>query len=211
MSRIEWSKAGERFFETGIGNGVLYTKGAAGVPWNGLVSVEEAPTGGDVEGFYFNGVKYLDIVASEDFSATLTAYAAPPSFAACEGERMLARGLYVTQQPRTTFGLCYRTLLGNDLEGTDYGYKLHLVWNCTAQPSNRSYKTLSRDASPDTRSWTLQSVPPYASDYKPTAHITIDSTQADPERLAAVESLLYGSDGLNPRLPDQVTVIQAFS
>lgn len=205
--RLTWNEAGERFFETGVSHGVLYPRFGPGVPWNGLISVNESSAGGEVTPLHFDGVKYMDIVANEDFQATLEAYSAPPEFAACEGVKSLAPGLYATHQPRKTFGLSYRTLIGNDLEGTELGYKLHLVYGCTADPSDKTYKTLSDSADVDARQWTIHTVPPPASTYKPTAHFIFDSTKMDVYLLQDIESYLYGRDGRTPRLLDQFEVL----
>lgn len=207
MSRIDWNLPGQHRFESGLDRGVLYPGVGPGVPWNGLVSVSENSGGGDVEPLYFDGVKYLDVVASNDFSAQLEAFAAPLEFGPCEGEKMLSPGLFVTQQPRQTFGLCYRTLLGNDLVGTEYGYKLHLVWNCTAAPSGRTNATLGASVTAGTRSWTIETVPPPASTFKPTAHIVLDSTLIDPYAMEQVEALLYGHDGADPYLPSVAQLV----
>lgn len=211
MSRIEWNKPGERFFEAGVNQGVLYPRVGPGVPWNGLVSVSESTSGGDLESLYYDGVKYLDVVAGEDFQAVLEAYSAPREFDASDGQKALSPGLFVTQQPRKTFGLSYRTLIGNDLVGQDYGYKLHIVYNCTASPSGRTNKTLAGNIAPDTRTWTINTVPPPASTFKPTAHIVLDSTLIDPFAMQQVEMLLYGRDADDERsalLPYLPTVAQ---
>lgn len=194
MSRIDWNKAGERRFETGIDRGVLYPRLGPGVPWNGLVAVNENTSGGEMESLYFDGVKYLDIASGEDFQATVEAYSAPVQFAPSDGQKYLAPGLSVTQQPRKSFGLCYRTLIGNDLVGVEYGYKLHIVYNCTASPAARSNKTLAENPSPETRSWTINTVPPPANTFRPTAHLVVDSTLIDPYLMADLETLLYGRD-----------------
>lgn len=201
MSRIEWNKAGERFFEAGVDRGVLYPRLGPGVPWNGLTSVSENTSGGDMESLYFDGIKYLDVVASEDFQATVDAYSAPAEFGPSDGQKALSPGLFVTQQPRKTFGLSYRTLKGNDLVGTEYGYKIHIVYNCTAAPSNKNNVTLGSSVTPGTRSWTIETVPPPASTFKPTAHIVLDSNLIEPFMMEQVEALLYGHDGAAPYLP----------
>lgn len=194
MSRIEWNKAGERFFEAGVDRGVLYPRLGPGVPWNGLVAVNESTSGGEVESLYFDGIKYLDVGASEDFEATLEAFSAPAEFALSDGQKYISPGLSVTQQPRRPFGLCYRTLVGNDLVGLEYGYKLHLVYNCTASPSGRSNKTLSNTVEPGTRSWKIDTVPPPANTFRPTAHLVVDSTLVDPYLMENLETILYGRD-----------------
>ena len=194
MSRIEWNKPGERFFEVGVDHGVLYPRSGPGVPWNGLVSVNEEASGGAMESLYFDGVKYLDVASAEDFDASLEAYSAPLEFAVSDGQKYISPGLSVTQQPRTPFGLSYRTLIGNDLEGTGHGYKLHIVYNCMASPSGRMNKTLAGDVAPETRTWKISTVPPPASTFRPTAHLVVDSTLVDPYLMADLESTLYGRD-----------------
>lgn len=201
MSRIEWNLAGERFFETGIDRTVLYPRVGMGVPWNGVVSVSEVTSGGEMDALYYDGQKYLDVSASEDFQATLEAYSSPAEFGPSDGQKALSPGLFVGQQPRKTFGLCYRTLKGNDLVGPDYGYKLHLVYNCTAAPSGRLNSTINASATPDTRAWTIYTVPPPASTFKPTAHLVLDSTIMSSYMMETIEGLLYGHDGADPYLP----------
>lgn len=205
--RLVWNPVGERFFETGCDRGVLYPRLGSGVPWNGLISVNESPAGGDLEPLYIDGVKYMDVLSGEDFAASLEAFAAPPEFGPCDGVKAIAPGLFATQQPRETFGLSYRTLIGNDLEGIDHGYKLHLVYGCTAAPSAVNNQTVSDSPSPSTRQWDIHTVPQPADTYKPTAHFVIDSTRLDPFVLANLESYLYGRDDLDPVLPPQFEVI----
>lgn len=205
--RVAWNEAGQRFFETGISQVVLYPPLGPGVPWGGVTSVSENTSGGDLEALYFDGIKYLDIAAAEDFSATLEAFASPPEFGPCEGQKQLSPGLFVTQQPRKTFGLCYRTLIGNDLVGEEYGYKLHLVYNCTAAPSGRAHVTISETVSPATRSWTINTVPPPASTFKPTAHIVLDSTLIEPYAMEQVEGLLYGHANGEAYLPTVAEIV----
>lgn len=207
MSRLEWNEVGKRFFETGVSHGVLYPRSGPGVAWSGITAVNEAVSGGEVQSLYFDGVKYLDVVANEDFQATLGAFNSPREFAACDGSKALSPGLYATQQPRKTFGLSYRTLIGNDLDGLDYGYKLHIVYNCVASPAGRTNQTVAGNPTPGVRSWTLNAVPPEASTYKPTAHFVIDSTQVNRFMLEDLETYLYGRDGFEPALPSQEEVI----
>ena len=215
--RIEWNKPGQRFFEAGVDQGVLYPRGGPGVPWNGLVAVNEDSSGGDLESLYFDGVKYLDIASGEDFQATIEAYSAPAEFNASDGIKALAPGLFVTQQRRATFGLSYRALIGNDLQGQDYGYKLHIVYNCTASASARSNKTITGDISPNTRSWTINTVPPPATTFRPTAHLVIDSTLVDPYLMENLETVLYGRDetaelpAVTPSLPTVAEVVLILS
>jgi len=208
VSRLEWNLPGQRLFETGVSHGVLFPRTGPGVAWNGLISVNEAVSGGDVESLYFDGVKYLDIVANEDFQATIEAYSAPKEFAASDGSKALSPGLYATQQPRKPFSFSYRTLIGNDLKDVDFGYKLHIVYNCMASPAARTNQSLGGGTpSPGTRSWTVNAVPPEATTFKPTAHFVIDSTIVNPYMLADLESYLYGREGFEPALPTQDEVI----
>lgn len=194
MSRVEWNKPGERSFEAGIDQCVLYPKLGQGVPWNGLVSVSESTAGGELESLYFDGVKYLDIIAGEDFQATIEAFSAPIEFAAADGVKMISPGLFASQQPRETFGICYRTLKGNDLKGTALGYKLHIVYNCTASPAGRTNQTLSDTVAPGTLSWSVNTVPPVTNLFRPTAHLVVDSTLVDPYLMEDLETALYGRD-----------------
>lgn len=205
--RIEWNKPGERFFEAGVERGVLYPRLGPGVPWNGLVSVSENTSGGELESLYFDGVKYLDVLAAEDFQVQVEAFSAPAEFAPSDGTKMLSPGLFVSQQPRKTFGLCYRTLLGNDLVGTEYGYKLHIVYNCTASPSGRTNATISSNVTPGTRQWQINTVPPPSSTFKPTAHIVLDSTLIDPYAMEQVEAALYGHDNGAAYLPTVAEIV----
>lgn len=207
MSRIEWNKPGERFFEAGVDRGVLYPRLGPGVPWNGLTAVSESSTGGDMEALYFDGIKYLDIAAAEDFSCQIDAYSAPPQFAVSDGQKQLSPGLFVSQQPRKTFGFCYRTLKGNDLVGEEYGYKLHIVYNCTAAPATKNNVTIGASVTPGTRSWNVSTVPPPASTFKPTAHIVLDSNLIEPFAMQQVEALLYGHDGADAYLPTVAEII----
>lgn len=191
---LEWGQPGKKFYEAGIDKVVLYPPTGPGVVWNGILSLDEAVFGGEPEALYYDGVKYLDVVASEDFQATLTAFTSPREFSPCDGRKALVPGLYATNQPRKSFGLAYRTLIGNDLKGIDYGYKQHIVYNCTATPSARSNTTIGRDISPNTKTWTINSVPPPSSAFKPTAHLVIDSREVNPYLLENLETILYGRD-----------------
>lgn len=210
MVAIVWGAAGARTYETGVDKVVLYpASGLGGVPWNGVVSINEAPDGGAKDSFYFDGVKYLDFIGGEDFAATLEAYGAPQEFAAMDGQLALAAGLYATQQPRTTFGLCYRVMVGND-QNENLGYKLHLVYGCTASPTSRTNKTKGADIDIPTRSWKIDTVPPIGGNFRPTAHFTVDSMLTPPAKLLVLENQLYGTGlvgGTTPKLPDQATVI----
>lgn len=205
MTRVEWNRPGEKYFEAGVDRGVLYPRTGKAVAWNGLVSVSENVSGGEMDSLHFDGMKYLDIASGEDFQATIEAFGAPEAFNASDGIKAISPGLYVTQQPRKTFGFSYRTLKGNDLQGPEYGYKLHIVYNCTAGPSPRSHKTVANNVAAETRSWTVYTVPPPATTFRPTAHLVIDSTKVDPYLMANLETVLYGRDE-TPELP----AIQAY-
>lgn len=209
--RIAWNEPGTRRYEDGVDRGVLYPAVGDGVPWTGLLSISEDTAGGESESLYFDGTKYLDVVASENFQAGVTALSAPAEFAPCDGAKQLAPGLLATQQPRQTFGFSYRTLLGNDLKGLDLGYLLHLVYGCTAGPSGRQYQTLARTANPGSRTWTFSTVPPSATTYKPTAHFIVNSLNVSPAALSALENILYGTSTTAPRLPAQSEVIAILS
>lgn len=203
MPRIIWDAVGSRKYETGVDRGVLYIDGQPGVPWNGLTSIAEnaqGSSGGSTKGYYVDGEKYLNLAPREEYQATLTAYTYPDEFEPCNGSVAVRPGLFVTKQKRVSFGLSYRTMIGNDQSNT-YGYKLHLIYNVLASPANKSYKTVDGKNQIDDFSWTLSSTPPVMSGYRRTSHIVIDSTLVDPVILAAVEDILYGTSSFSPRLP----------
>lgn len=197
MTRVAWDAPGVKVVETGLDRGVLYPVTGPGVAWPGLVSVSEGVTGGEVESFYYDGVKYMDVILYDDFVATLEAFSAPPEFAACDGTKQLGLGLYATQQPRLPFSMSYRTLVSNDVT-VDAGYKIHLLYNCMASPAERTRTTQSESVEAPTTSWTINTRPAPAatylgSTYKPTAHIIIDSRFVPTaSRLNALENSLYG-------------------
>lgn len=208
MSKIVWDKTGERFYETGVKNGVLYipTGGvySKGVAWNGLTAVTESPSGAEPTPLYADDIKYLNLMSNEEFGATIEAYTYPDEFAECDGSASIATGVMIGQQTRKTFGLSYRTALGNDTVGNDYGYKLHLIYGALAAPSEKGYATINDSPEAITFSWEVTTTPVSVTGFKPTASITIDSTKADPTKLAALEKILYGSDdspATEPRLP----------
>lgn len=216
MSRITWDNTGERYYETGVKQGVLYPiqsdgKYTKGVPWNGLTAVTESPSGAEATALYADDIKYLNLMSNEEFGATIEAYTYPDEFAECDGSATLATGVMIGQQKRKTFGLCYRTSLGNDVDGSDYGYKLHLVYGCLAAPSEKAYATINDSPEAITFSWEVSTTPVNVSGFKPTSQITIDSTKADAGKLAALEDILYGKDDQDtePRLPlpDEVATL----
>lgn len=205
MSRIVWDRAGEHYYETGVDHGVLYpTKGGAygkGVVWNGLTSVSETPSGADSSAQYADNIKYLNLIAAEEFGATIEAFTYPDEFAVCDGSAEPIRGVRIGQQTRRPFGFCYRTLVGNDLEGTEYGYQIHLVYGATASPSERAYNTVNDSPEAITFSWEVTTTPVEVSGYKPTANLIIDSTKVSAIAMAKLEDILYGTADAEPRLP----------
>ena len=208
MAKIVWDKTGEHFYETGVKNGVLYVQeGSAypkGVAWNGLTAVTESPSGAEATPLYADDIKYLNLISTEEFGATIEAYTYPDKFAACDGSATLVDGVMIGQQARKTFGLCYRTTIGNDTNGNDYGYKLHIIYGALAAPSEKAYATINDSPEAITFSWEVTTTPVNVTGAKPTASITIDSTKADRTKLAALEDILYGKDGEpgnEPRLP----------
>jgi len=201
MSKLVWDKAGEKTYETGVSQCVLYVQSSdgtypKGVAWNGVTSVSESPSGAEATDMYADDIKYLSIRSAEDFGATIEAYTYPDEWEECDGSAAIATGVMIGQQNRKPFGLCYRTTYGNDTEMNDHGYKLHLIYNATAAPSERSYQTINDSPEAITFSWELKTTPVPLTNggFKPTACITIDSTKVDATKLAAFEKLLYGTD-----------------
>ena len=213
MPKLTWDASGERLYETGVKQGVLYVMDSNsygnGVAWNGLTAITESPSGAESTPLYADDIKYLDLRSTEEFGATIEAYTYPDEFAACDGSASLADGVSIGQQARKMFGLCYRTTVGNDTDGTDHGYKLHLIYGATASPSEKAYETINDSPEAITFSWEITTTPVSVTGFKPTASITIDSTKADPTCLAALEEKLYGSESTEPTLPlpDEVKTI----
>ena len=211
MTALKWDQTGERLYETGVKKGVLYPQGEngtypLGVAWNGLTAVTESPSGAEATPLYADDIKYLNLLSTEEFAATVEAYMSPDEFKECNGEIEIADGVTIGQQKRKAFGMCYRTVLGNDVDNDEYGYKLHIIYGALAAPSEKAYSTVNDSPEPTTMSWELSTTPVSVTGGKPTASITIDSTKADPAKLAALELILYGKDGAsdegsNPRLP----------
>jgi hypothetical protein len=177
----------------------------------GLVSVSESTNGGEARQYYIDGVKYLNLSSAEEFEATINAFSAPLEFAPCDGSLKINHGLYVTHQPRKSFNLSYRTRVGNDTEGPDHGYKLHLVYNALAAPANRNYNTTSDSVNPMTHSWTITTLPPAITGYKRTAHLVIDSRETSAELMAEIEDILYGNESTAARMPDPDELIDIFT
>ena len=206
MSKIVWDAIGEHTFETGVRNGVLYLKDAegaynTGVAWNGLTSVSESPEGAEATDLYADDIKYLTLMSAENFKATIEAYTYPVEFEECDGSATIANGVVIGQQSRKPFGLCYRTAIGNDTDGNEHGYKLHIVYGCQASPSEKQYSTINDSPEAITFSWEVNTTPVNVTGKKPTATLIIDSTKADKAKLTALEAILYGSEQVEPRLP----------
>lgn len=203
---LVWDAAGERLYETGVKKGVLYVQGddgnyPKGVAWNGLTGVTESPSGAEANAIYADDMKYLNLYSAEEFGATIEAYTYPDEFAECDGSAELTTGVNIGQQKRKAFGMCYRTVLGNDITGEDYGYKLHIIYGAMASPSEKAYATINDSPEAITFSWEVTTTPVNVAGLKPTASLVIDSTKADPTKLTALETILYGSESVDPRLP----------
>lgn len=213
MSKLVWDNTGDRQYETGVKNCVLYpqVEGAypKGVAWNGITAITESPSGAEANPLYADDIKYLNLISAEEFGATIEAYTYPDEFAECDGSAALAKGVMIGQQKRNAFGLAYKTTLGNDTEGNEYGYKLHIIYNALAAPSEKSYATINDSPEAITFSWEVTTTPVNVTGMKPTASVTIDSTKADPTKLAALEEKLFGSadsEAMLP-LPDEIATL----
>ena len=213
MAKLVWYKTGERLYETGVKNGVLYpmVDGAypKGIVWNGLTAVTESPSGAEATALYADDIKYLNLMSAEEFGATVEAYTYPDEFAECDGSASLGTGVTIGQQPRKTFGMSYKTTLGNDVDNDNHGYKLHLIYGAMASPSEKAYSTINDSPEAITFSWELTTTPVNVTGFKPTASLTIDSTKIAPQKLAAIEALLYGDDSTEAKLPlpDEIAAI----
>lgn len=216
---LKWDEVGDRLYETGISNGVLYPydKSALdpekaygpGVVWNGLTGVTEKPSGAEATALYADNVKYLTLMSNEELGLTVEAYTYPDEFAACDGSEAIATGVSIGQQTRKRFGLCYKTLIGNDVDGTDKGYKLHLVYGCLASPSERAYATVNDSPEAQTLSWEVTTNPVEVSGKKPTAIITIDSTKVDAGKLNQLLAILYGTPETTTTENEQTVTVPA--
>jgi hypothetical protein len=216
MAVLLWDQVGERVFETGIDHGVLYMPDVTGeyvdgVAWNGLVSVQETPTGAEANATWADNIKYLNLISAEEFSATIEAYTYPVEFSEYDGLVLPQPGVALGQQARKLFGLSYRTRIGNDLEGDEYGYKLHLVYGCIATPSEKAYNTVNDSPEAITFSWEVSTTPAPVTGFRPVSLITIDSTVVAPADLTALETLLYGAVATEPALPTPDEVIALFA
>lgn len=206
MPRLVWDQTGQKTYETGVNQGVLYVrddegKYGNGVVWNGLTAVTESPSGAEPSPLYADNIKYLNLMSTEEFGATVEAYTYPDEFAVCDGSAEIATGVMIGQQARKTFGLSYKTLLGNDLDGDSYGYKLHIIYGALAAPSEKGYATVNDSPEAITFSWELSTTPVSVTGHKPTATVVIDSTKVDETKLKALEDLLYGTEDKEASLP----------
>ena len=216
--KLVWDQTSDRLYETGVKMGVLYPQDAAGtypkgVAWNGLTAVTESPSGAEATALYSDDIKYLNLMSAEEFAATVEAYTYPDEFAECYGSASITKGVSIGQQKRKTFGLCYRTVLGNDVAGNDYGYKIHIIYGAMAAPSEKEYASVNDSPEAITFSWELSTTPVSVKGFKPTASIVIDSTKVDAEKLTALEAILYGSENADARLPlpDEIATLMAAS
>jgi hypothetical protein len=210
MTQITWDELGERKYQAGVDRGVLYPVGSTGVPWNGIVGVNEAPSGGEPMAYYYDGVKYRIENASEEYAATLEAYTYPDEFEACDGS-LNFNGLVFTQQERQPFHFSYRTKVGNDVDGILHGYKIHLVFNAMVSPTSRANVAMNATPDPMNFSWGIQTRPIFGDGIKPTAHLVIDSRHTNPRLLAEVERILYGSETSAPRMPTGTELISLYA
>ena len=206
MAKLVWDQSGQKFFETGISNGVLYVSDGQGgylngVAWNGLISVAENPSGAESNPVYADNIKYLNIISAEEFGATIEAYTYPDEFMECDGSAQVVAGVNIGQQARKSFGISYRTRVGNDVAGDNLGYKIHVIYNCQAAPSGKTYSTVNENPEAITFSWEVSTTPVDVPGFKPTAHIEIDSTKVDADKLTAIEALLYGTEEADAKLP----------
>ena len=206
MAKLVWDQSGQRIYETGVKMGVLYVQDASGaypkgVAWNGLTAVNETPSGAEATPLYADDIKYLNLRSAEEFGATIEAYTYPEEFEQCDGSAEIAPGVKIGQQARNAFGLCYRTVVGNDIAGNDFGYKLHIIYGATAAPSEKAYATINDSPEAITFSWEVACTPVDVEGFKPTASLVIDSTKVDVEKLAALEEVLYGGESKEASLP----------
>lgn len=206
MSKLVWDQNGQRTYETGVNQGVLYVRGedgkyGNGVAWNGLTAVTESPSGAEASPIYADNIKYLNLMSAEEFGATIEAYTYPEEFGECDGSAEIAKGVLIGQQARKTFGLSYKTLLGNDVDGDSYGYKLHFIYGALAAPSEKAYATVNDSPEAITFSWEISTTPVNVTGFKPTATVTVDSTKCDPAKLKLLEDKIYGTESEEASLP----------
>lgn len=211
MAKVIWDETGSRIYETGVDHGVLYPmesgKYTKGVAWNGLTSVTESPSGAESTAVYADNIKYLNLTSAEDFGATVEAYTYPDEWAKCDGSAEIAPGVMIGQQARIPFGLCYRTKVGNDTEGDSYGYKIHIIYNAKATPSEKAYASVNDSPEAIAFSWELSTTPTNVTGHTATAILTVDSTKTDKEKLKTLEDMLYGTEEAEPKLPTPDEII----
>ena len=214
MAKLVWDEVGKRTYETGVDKGVLYVQNdegayGKGVAWNGLTAVNESPSGAEPTPLYADNIKYLELTSKEEYGATIEAYTYPDEFEACDGSAEIGEGVVIGQQSRKVFGLCYRTVKGNDVKNNDYGYKIHLVYGCKAKPAQKNYQTINDSPEAITFSWEVSTTPVEVEGFKPTATVTIDSTKVTAEKLKSIEEALYGTESVEPKLllPNEILAI----
>lgn len=206
MAKLVWDQSGQKFFETGVSNGVLYVSDGQGgykkgVAWNGLISVAENPSGAESNPVYADNIKYLNVISAEEFGATIEAYTYPDEFMECDGSAQVVAGVNIGQQARKSFGICYRTRVGNDVAGDNLGYKIHVIYNCQASPSGKTYSTVNESPEAITFSWEVTTTPVPVEGFRPTATVVFDSTKLEAGKMAAVENALYGTASEESKLP----------
>ena len=214
MSKLVWDQTGDRIYETGVSNGVLYPQNSSGAypegaAWNGLTAVTESPSGAESTSLYADNIKYLEMRSAEEFGGTIEAYTYPDEFEACDGSAEPVEGVVIGQQNRTPFGLSYKTIIGNDTQKNDHGYYIHLVWNATASPSERAYNTVNDSPDAITFSWEFTTTPVAVSGYKPTSYMKINSTKVDADKLAKLEDVLYGKDAVEADAQNNISAQEA--
>ena len=214
MFKLAWNQIGTKTYETGVDRGVLYVRAEdgtypEGVAWQGVTNISESPSGAEPTPLYADNIKYLNLMSVEELGATIEAYTYPDKFAECDGSAELSKGVSIGQQSRKTFGLCYRTVLGNDAVGNEYGYKIHIIYGALASPSEKGYETINDSPDAITFSWELTTTPVEVSGFKPTASVTIDSTKCDAAKFKELEEILYGTGETEARLPlpDEIITI----
>ena len=217
MAKLIWDKVGERFYETGVSNCALYVYDdegqdfGAGVAWNGITSITETPSGAEANAIYADNIKYLSLLSAEEFGASIEAYTYPEEFEECDGSAAIAPGVMIGQQARKKFCLAYKTIKGNDVQNDAYGYKLHIIYNCNAAPSERAYATINDSPEAIAFSWEISTTPVAVTGHKPTSILTIDSAKVDASKLASVEEALFGGDSAEAKIlmPDEVLALLA--
>ena len=217
MAKLIWDQVGERFYETGVSNCALYVYDdaaqdfGAGVAWNGITSITETPSGAEANAIYADNIKYLSLLSAEEFGASIEAYTYPEEFEECDGSAAIAPGVMIGQQARKKFCLAYKTIKGNDIQNDSYGYKLHLIYNCNAAPSERAYSTINDSPEAIAFSWELSTTPVAVTGHKPTSILTIDSVKVDATKLASLEEALFGGDSTEAKIlmPDEVLALLA--